>query len=340
MLKQLLYSLISLYEEFTQKKPQDTTSVQHSLPTVMSKEKLATMSHVLASKVSGQSEAIAAISRALLIHEMGLKEANKPIGSFLCLGPTGVGKTHLAKALAWFLFGDESKLIRIDMSEYMEQHAIGRLIGAPPGYIGYDEGGQLTEKVRATPYAVVLFDEIEKAHFKVFDVFLQMLDEGHLTDGKGRTVSFRNCVIIMTSNLGAEYIVQEYTNATSSTSTLKSTIQAMLKSKFRPEFLNRIDDTLIFNPLSYTTIEAIAYTELQELQERLSKRNLILTFEPAIVTHVAQLGYNREFGARPLKRIIQHHITQQIASHLLHSPLSSSFTLTIAHDNTITLIAQ
>lgn len=290
-------------------------------------EKLLNMPTILKERVIGQDEAIEAISNAIQMHRTGLTDPNKPIGSFLFLGPTGVGKTEVAKTLADFLFDDPKKLVRIDMSEYMEKHSVARLIGAPPGYVGYEEGGQLTEIVRRNPYSVVLFDEIEKAHPDVFNIFLQILDEGHLTDGQGRTVSFKNCIIIMTSNIGSSLILeaQELTNG------VKQQIEKLLHQHFRPEFLNRIDAIVYFKMLSTKDVVRIAKLQMHELVERLSQKAITLTVSSAALEHIAELGYEKEFGARPLKRAIQQYISVPVSQFLLKHPDAKAIDVGVAN---------
>lgn len=279
-------------------------------------EKLLHMANSMKERVIGQDEAINTVTHAIQLHRTGLTEPNRPIGSFLFLGPTGVGKTEVAKTLAEFLFHDPNKMIRIDMSEYMERHAVARLIGAPPGYVGYEEGGQLTEQVRRHPYSVILFDEIEKAHTDVFNIFLQILDEGQLTDGQGRTVSFRNCIIIMTSNIGSDIILKSKTM----TPKLKEDIEVILHRTFRPEFLNRIDAICFFRKLDETDIVDIATINLKQLTNRLKEQDITLSIADEVVKKLAQLGYSPEFGARPLKRAIQTYITIPISQCLLKNP--------------------
>lgn len=275
--------------------------------------KLLNMQSDLQSRVIGQEEAIEKIAHAIQMHRTGLTDPNRPIGSFLFLGPTGVGKTEVAKALADFLFNDEKRLIRIDMSEYMERHAVARLIGAPPGYVGYEEGGQLTEQVRRQPYSVVLFDEIEKAHPDVFNIFLQILDEGHLTDSQGRTVSFKNCIIIMTSNIGSDIILK----ADVIDDTVKREVEKLLQAHFRPEFLNRIDAICFFSRLTEKDVARIAALQLKYLERRLKDQEIALTIDEAVLNKVAQEGYVPEFGARPLKRAVQQLITVPLSQYLL-----------------------
>ncbi len=291
-------------------------------------EKLLRMPQILKERVIGQEEALDSISHAIQLHRTGLTDPNKPIGSFLFLGPTGVGKTEVAKTLADFLFDDPKKLVRIDMSEYMEKHSVARLIGAPPGYVGYEEGGQLTEVVRRNPYSVILFDEIEKAHPDVFNIFLQILDEGHLTDSQGRTVSFKNCIIIITSNIGSDLILE----AQELTDSVKQQIEKLLHKYFRPEFLNRIDAIVYFKMLTHKDVVQVAHLHLDELKERLAEKNIELTVTPKVFDTIATLGYEKEFGARPLKRAIQRYISVPISQHLLKHPDAKEITLTVKNE--------
>jgi ATP-dependent Clp protease ATP-binding subunit ClpB len=263
-------------------------------------------------RVVGQDAALVAVADAIRRNRAGLSDPKKPLGSFLFLGPTGVGKTELAKALSEFLFNDEKALTRIDMSEYMEKHTVSRLVGAPPGYVGYDEGGQLTEAVRRRPYCVVLFDEIEKAHPEVFNILLQTLDDGRLTDGQGRVVDFRNTIIIMTSNLGSDIILEA-----KDMDSIRNDIDALLKTRFKPEFLNRIDETVIFERLSPQMIRSIAGLRVAELAERMKSRGVSLALEDAALDFIAKAGYDERFGARPLKRAIQSLLENPLARELL-----------------------
>ncbi|HYI24457.1 MAG TPA: AAA family ATPase, partial [Thermomicrobiales bacterium] len=281
-------------------------------------EKLVHMEERLHARVIGQDEAISAVSNAIRRARAGLSDPNRPLGSFIFLGPTGVGKTELARALAEFMFDSDQAMVRIDMSEYMERHAVSRLIGAPPGYIGYEEGGQLSEAVRRRPYSVVLFDEIEKAHPEVFNVLLQVLDDGRLTDGQGRTVDFRNTVIIMTSNLGSTYIM-----GADSTSEAEMRHQVMdaLRANFRPEFLNRIDETIIFRSLTREEIGDIVQLQLETVQKRLAERDVTLLVTEAARSMLATLGYDPMFGGRPLKRVIQRHVLDPLAIRLLNGQI-------------------
>jgi ATP-dependent Clp protease ATP-binding subunit ClpB len=271
------------------------------------------MEENLHGRVVGQDDAIEAVSNAIRRARSGLSDPNRPIGSFIFLGPTGVGKTELARALAEFLFDDERALVRIDMSEYQERHTVSRLIGAPPGYVGYEEGGQLTEVVRRRPYSVLLLDEIEKAHPDVFNVLLQLLDEGRLTDGQGRTVDFRNTVVIMTSNLGSQIIM----DPTLSEEQIRDSVMAEMRSQFRPEFLNRVDEILIFHRLSLDHLRAIVDIQLRGLERRLLERNIALALTDKAREFLAERGFDPAYGARPLKRLIQKEIQDRLALKLL-----------------------
>ena len=276
-------------------------------------QKLLNFETLLGEKVIGQDEAVSTISKSIRRNRVGIKDANKPIGSFIFLGSTGVGKTYLAKTLAEFLFGDPEKIIRIDMSEYMDRHNVSKLIGSPPGFVGYDEGGQLTEKVKNNPFSVILFDEIEKAHKDVFNLLLQILDEGHLTDSFGRKVNFTNCLIIMTSNLGAKKVSEFGGGVGFSTSSSevqkyevrKTMIQKALKQQFNPEFLNRIDDVVLFNSLNDETLKKIITIEIGKLNNRLKDKNYKVIFDKSVTLRIFELNSQEEYGARPIKRIIQ-----------------------------------
>ena len=277
-------------------------------------EKLLKMEQLLRRRVIGQDEAIEAVSNAVRRARSGLSDPERPIGSFLFLGPTGVGKTELAKALAEFLFDDERAMVRIDMSEYQERHTVARLIGAPPGYVGYEEGGQLTEAVRRRPYSVILLDEIEKAHQEVFNVLLQLLDDGRLTDGQGRTVDFRNTVIIMTSNLGSQHIME---HATGSEEQMRDLVMEVLRQAFRPEFLNRIDEILIFNRLGREEISQIVQIQLGLVRDRVASQGFLLEWTPQVRDFLAETGYDPVYGARPLKRAIQRELENPLAMEIL-----------------------
>ena len=288
------------------------------------REKLVHLADVLHERVVGQDEAVTVVSQAILRARAGIKDPNRPIGSFIFLGPTGVGKTELAKTLAEALFDDERSMIRIDMSEYMEKHSVARLIGAPPGYVGYDEGGQLTEAVRRRPYSVILLDEIEKAHRDVFNVLLQILDDGRLTDGKGRVVNFKNTVIIMTSNLGSHEILhKKYEEA-------ETAVKGLLKEYFRPEFLNRVDDVVVFHALDRAEVKAIAALLLKSLGARLEKQiRLRLTWSEAALDALADQGFDPDFGARPLKRLLSHTIETLISEKVIKGEVQEGDTVTI-----------
>jgi ATP-dependent Clp protease ATP-binding subunit ClpB len=281
--------------------------------------KLLNMEERIGQRVVGQKEAIVAVSNAVRRARSGLQDPNRPIGSFIFLGPTGVGKTELARALAEFLFDDEQAMVRVDMSEYMERHSVARLIGAPPGYVGYDEGGYLTEAVRRRPYSVVLFDEIEKAHPEVFNAMLQILDDGRLTDGKGRTVDFKNCIIIMTSNIGSTEI-KDY--SAQDEDSMKERVLEALRFHFRPEFLNRLDDIIIFHPLNREDIKKIVDIQMKRLNKRLSDNKLTLTLSPEAREMLAADGFDPSYGARPLKRAIQRLIENPLASEILSGKFS------------------
>ncbi len=291
-------------------------------------EKLVHMEERLHQRVVGQDEAVTAVSNAIRRARAGLQDPNRPLGSFLFLGPTGVGKTELARALAEFLFDDEQAMIRIDMSEYMEKHSVARLIGAPPGYVGYDEGGQLTEAVRRKPYSVVLFDEIEKAHPDVFNVLLQVLDDGRLTDGQGRVVNFKNTVIIMTSNI-ASATIQELTRAGAGQSEIRAAVMEELRSVLRPEFLNRIDEVIVFSPLSREHIDQIVEIQINRLRKLLADRKLNLTLTDAARAQLAAEGYDPVYGARPLKRVIQQRIQNPLALQLLQGAFPEGSTIVV-----------
>lgn len=291
------------------------------------REKLIHLGDVLHKRVIGQDEAVDVVSDAIIRARAGIKDPARPIGSFIFLGPTGVGKTELAKTLAEVLFDDERSMIRIDMSEYMEKHSVARLIGAPPGYVGYDEGGQLTEAVRRRPYSVILLDEIEKAHRDVFNVLLQILDDGRLTDGKGRVVSFKNTVIIMTSNLGSEAIL------TNGFKEAEETVHGMLKEYFRPEFLNRIDDIVVFKALAKDQVEGIARLLLSNLAKRLEEQlKLSITYSDELVSYLAKAGFDPAFGARPLKRLISHRLETELSREIIKGTIAEGDSVAVGID--------
>ena len=295
------------------------------------KQKFLELENVLHRRVIGQDEAVSVVSDAIRRNRSGLSDPNKPLGSFLFIGPTGVGKTELAKTLADFLFNDEKSLTRIDMSEYMEKFSVSRLIGAPPGYVGYDEGGQLTEAVRRRPYSVILFDEIEKAHPDVFNILLQVLDDGRLTDSQGRLVDFKNTIIIMTSNLGSDMILEADTKE--KLDALKEPIENLLKSKFRPEFLNRIDETVMFSRLDKDCIEKIVRAQLDRVQSRLEDKHITLCIEQSAVSFLVEKGYDPAFGARPVKRAVQNYLENPLAKLMLSDKVLENSRLKIYKEN-------
>ena len=294
------------------------------------RDKLLRMEDALHNTVVGQHEAVAAVANAIRRSRAGLADPNKPIGSFLFLGPTGVGKTELTKSLAQFLFDSPDNMVRIDMSEFMEKHAVSRLVGAPPGYVGYEEGGYLTEAVRRKPYSVILLDEVEKAHPDVFNILLQVLDDGRLTDGQGRTVDFKNAVIIMTSNLGSDLIQEHYQEY--SYQQMKDMLMEVLSKQFRPEFLNRLDEAVVFHPLDTTQIKQIARFQLGRLEQRLQARGFELNVTEAALDKLAEVGFDSLFGARPLKRAIQQHLENPLAQTLLQGSMMPGATINVDHD--------
>ncbi len=295
------------------------------------REKLLHLDSILHRRVIGQDEAVQTVCDAILRTRAGLKDPDKPIGSFLFLGPTGVGKTELAKALAEALFDDEGNMVRIDMSEYMEKHSVSRLIGAPPGYVGYDEGGQLTEAVRRKPYCVVLFDEIEKAHPDVFNVLLQVLDDGRITDSQGRTVDFKNTVIVMTSNLGSSYILEGIEDGRISDQA-RSQVEKLLKQSFRPEFLNRIDDTVFYKPLTQQEIFSITELLLEDIRKRLKERRLDVTLTDAAKKYIADAGYDPQYGARPLKRLLSSKLETLLARRIIETDPAPDTVFSVDYD--------
>ena len=299
------------------------------------KEKLLHLESALHQRVIGQGEAVSAVANAIRRSRSGLSDPNRPIGSFLFLGPTGVGKTEICKALASFMFDTEEAMVRIDMSEFMEKHSVARLIGAPPGYVGYEEGGYLTEAVRRKPYSVVLLDEAEKAHPDVFNILLQVLDDGRLTDGQGRTVDFRNTVIVMTSNLGS-HIIQEKTAAGDDYEAVKNAVMKVVGEHFRPEFINRIDETVVFHPLNHEQISAIAKIQIARLQKRLQEKDIKLEVSDDALAFLAKAGYDPVFGARPLKRSLQQNLENLLAQDLLKGEFAPGDTIKVSlQDNKV-----
>ncbi|MCX7880081.1 MAG: AAA family ATPase [Ignavibacteria bacterium] len=300
--------------------------------------KLLRMEERIHQRLVNQEEAVRAVANAIRRSRVGLQDVNRPIGSFIFLGGTGVGKTELARALAEFLFDDENAMVRIDMSEYMEKFSVSRLVGAPPGYVGYEEGGQLTEAVRRRPYSVVLLDEIEKAHFEVFNILLQVLDDGRLTDSKGRVVNFKNTIIIMTSNLGTELIQEklellQMKDNGSVLEGLKQEIFELLKRKLRPEFLNRIDDIILFKPLTKQDINRIALLQLQKVKEKIKNSGIELEIEQSAIDLISQIGFDPQFGARPLKRAIDRNIVDKLALLILEGKFTSGDKVLISSHN-------
>jgi len=293
------------------------------------------MENKLRERVVGQDEAVVAVSDAVRLSRAGMGQMNRPIATFLFLGPTGVGKTELAKALAETVFGDEQAVIRIDMSEYMERHAVARLIGAPPGYVGYDEGGQLTERVRRRPYSVILLDEIEKAHPDVNNVLLQVFDDGRLTDGKGRVVDFSNTIIISTSNLGASIIMdnlEKDEKDRDSEKDMREKLMDVLKGHFRPEFLNRIDEIIVFHGLSRENIRSIVQIQIERVTRTAAAQDITLKVQESVIDHLADVGYRPEFGARELKRQIRQELETRLAKEILGDKLKSGDTVDLSYD--------
>ena len=311
-------------------------------------KKLLELENILSSKVIGQDEAVKTISKAIRRNRVGIKEANKPIGSFIFIGSTGVGKTYLAKSIAETLFGDPDKIIRVDMSEYMEKHNVSKLIGSPPGYVGYDEGGQLTEKIKNNPFSVVLFDEIEKAHKDVFNILLQILDEGHLTDSFGRKINFTNTIVIMTSNVGAKRVSDLGAGVGFKTSSSeeqqyevrKTMIQKALKQQFNPEFLNRIDDIILFNSLNDETLKKIINIEVSRLNKRLVEKNYKINFDKTVINRIYELNSQEEYGARPLKRIIQNLCEDFLSEEILRGTILENVQYTLKYKDENLLISK
>ena len=314
----------------------DVVSVWTKIPvskiTQTESQRLLKLEEILHKRVVGQNEAVETVAKAIRRGRVGLKDPKRPIGSFLFLGPTGVGKTELSKALAEAMFGNENAIIRVDMSEYMEKHSVSKMIGSPPGYVGFEEGGQLSEQVRKNPYSVILFDEIEKAHPDVFNVLLQVLDDGRITDSQGRTVDFKNTIIIMTSNAGAQRIVDpkklgfsNVENAESEHKDMKNNVMEEIKRMFKPEFLNRIDDIIVFRALSKEDVKGIAALMLKELKNRLAKQmDTTLTYGDTVKNFIFEKGYDKKYGARPLKRAIQNNIEDSLAEEILSGKIQAS----------------
>jgi ATP-dependent Clp protease ATP-binding subunit ClpB len=290
--------------------------------------KLLAMEEKLRQRVVGQDEALVSVANAVRRARAGLQDPNRPIGSFLFLGPTGVGKTELCKALAEFLFDDERAMVRIDMSEYMEKHAVSRLIGAPPGYVGYEEGGALTEAVRRRPYQVILFDEVEKAHEDVFNVLLQVLDDGRLTDGQGRTVDFRNTIIVLTSNLGSDILAN--LREDEDVDLVRGQVMNVVRARFRPEFLNRLDEIILFRRLGRAQMAAIVEIQLRRLRALLADRKITLELDDSAKAWLAEAGYDPTYGARPLKRVIQRSLQNPLATMLLEGAIREGETVHVS----------
>ena len=297
------------------------------------REKLLRLDEILHERVIGQDEAVQLVADAVIRARSGIRDPRRPIGSFIFLGPTGVGKTELAKTLAAALFDSEDNMVRLDMSEYQERHTVSRLVGAPPGYVGYDEGGQLTEAVRRKPYSVVLFDEIEKAHADVFNTLLQVLDDGRLTDAQGRQVDFRNTVVIMTSNIGSHYLLDGVTPHGEIKPDARDRVMAELRGHFRPEFLNRVDDIVLFTPLSMPQIERIVELQLAELRDRLAERQIELEITADARRKIAEHGYDPVYGARPLRRYIAHEVETKIGRALLRGDIAGGGKIGVTVEN-------
>jgi len=325
-LKTLQKSRRILHEEVTEAEIAGVVARWTGIPVAKMLEeeavKLSRMEEALTTAVIGQDAAVKIITNAVKRSRVGISDPNRPIGSFLFLGPTGVGKTELSRRLAEFMFNDKESLVRVDMSEFMEKHSIAKLIGAPPGYVGYEEAGSLTERIRHRPYAVILFDEVEKAHVEVFNILLQVLDSGHLTDGKGRKVNFKNTIIVLTSNIGAEFMdraanigfVSGDKDDTAHTAQMKEKVMGALKDHFRPEFLNRLDDIVMFDVLAKEALMEIVEAQVKEIVARLSAKHITLALTPEVRAWLADKGYKPQYGARPLKRAVQDHILTPIAS--------------------------
>ena len=293
------------------------------------REKLLTLDETLHKRVVGQDEAVTAVTEAIQRSRAGIQDPNRPIGSFLFLGPTGVGKTELAKTLAQALFDDEANLVRIDMSEYMEKFSVSRLIGAPPGYVGYEEGGQLTEAVRRKPYSVVLFDEVEKAHPDVFNVLLQVLDDGRITDSQGRTVDFKNTILILTSNLGSEFLLTGVNADGTIEETAKEQVQTLLRRSFRPEFLNRLDEIVFYKPLTKENVTKIIDLQIHQLNRRLENQQIHVELTAEAKNFIVEESYDPQYGARPLRRYVQHTVETMLSKRLLRGEVLPGQTVTV-----------
>ena len=319
-----------LKEEVTEKEISQIVSKWTGIPVTNlvegERKKLLRLEEVLSERVIGQKEAVTAVSNAVLRARAGMKDPRRPIGSFIFLGPTGVGKTELAKTLAKTLFDSKDNIIRIDMSEYMEKYSVSRLIGAPPGYVGYEEGGQLTEAVRRKPYSVILFDEIEKAHEDVFNIFLQILDDGRLTDNQGKIVNFKNCIIIMTSNIESDYLLENKESG-SIQQNIRDRVMSELKTKFKPEFLNRLDDVILFKPLDTKEIKGIVDIFLEEIKNRLKDKNVTMKVTDDAKELMAREGYDPIYGARPLKRYIENALETNIAKKIIRGDIVDGSTI-------------
>jgi ATP-dependent Clp protease ATP-binding subunit ClpB len=322
-----------LREEVTEEQIADVVARWTGIPLTRllegEREKLLRLDEVLHERVVGQDEAVQLVADAIIRARAGVKDPRRPIGSFIFLGPTGVGKTELAKALAESLFDSEEAIVRLDMSEYQERHTVSRLVGAPPGYVGFEEGGQLTEAVRRRPYSVVLFDEIEKAHSDIFNTLLQVLDDGRLTDAQGRTVDFRNTVVIMTSNIGSPYLLEGLTPDGEIAEDARARVLAELRDHFRPEFLNRVDDVVLFKPLTRTEIERIVVLQLEDVRRRLADRRIDLVLTEDARRLIAEAGYDPVYGARPLRRYIQREVETRIARGLLSGQIVDGARVTL-----------
>ncbi|HBC57616.1 MAG TPA: type VI secretion system ATPase TssH, partial [Gammaproteobacteria bacterium] len=329
-------SLTLLRNKVTEEEIAEVVSLWTGIPVAKmlegERDKLLRMEEAIHDRLVGQDEAVTAVSNAIRRSRAGLSDPNRPNGSFLFLGPTGVGKTELCKALAEFLFDSTDAMVRIDMSEFMEKHSVARLIGAPPGYVGYEEGGYLTEAVRRKPYSVLLLDEVEKAHPDVFNILLQVLDDGRLTDGHGRTVDFRNTVIVMTSNLGSQ-LIQDLAGE-DNYDAIKSAVMGVVSQHFRPEFINRVDEVVVFHPLVQAQLRAIADIQLAGLNTRLKERDIEFKISPAALDHLAEVGFDPVYGARPLKRAIQNYIENPLAQRLLAGEFAAGDAIAVNYDET------